>query len=179
MLDEEIIRDFGARVRAARLRLGLTQEELGKKIGADKSRISDYENGRRKCSLLTVYQLGKALDVSFDYLIEGKDLHSTERVFSENREESLSAVIEAIGCGITRWGLICVHDDEFGDYSVLHAVGSVDEEFGATIKRFEMLNIAGEGSIESMDPEIIRDISKDCAKSLLEKGTFQELFKND
>ena len=50
--DEAIIRAFGERLRIARLKKGMTQEELGESIGIDKSRISDYAIGdaaSRRC----------------------------------------------------------------------------------------------------------------------------------
>lgn len=38
--------DIGAKIRAARLAKGMTQEELGEILGVQKSAIAKYENGR-------------------------------------------------------------------------------------------------------------------------------------
>ena len=39
---------FGDRLRASRLRAGLTQRELAERIGAVQQVVSDWESGRRK-----------------------------------------------------------------------------------------------------------------------------------
>jgi transcriptional regulator with XRE-family HTH domain len=38
--------DIGAKIKAARISKGMTQEELGKILGVQKSAIAKYENGR-------------------------------------------------------------------------------------------------------------------------------------
>lgn len=38
--------DVGSKIKAARIAKGLTQEELGKLLGVQKSAVAKYENGR-------------------------------------------------------------------------------------------------------------------------------------
>ena len=38
--------DIGSKIKAARISKGMTQEELGKYLGVQKSAIAKYENGR-------------------------------------------------------------------------------------------------------------------------------------
>lgn len=38
--------DIGSKIKAARISKGMTQEELGKHLGVQKSAIAKYENGR-------------------------------------------------------------------------------------------------------------------------------------
>ena len=60
---------LGARVRARRKELDMTQEELIALTGTSTSHISNIENGKTKVSLELVFQLANALNTSFDYLL--------------------------------------------------------------------------------------------------------------
>ena len=62
---------FGKRLKAARKRALLTQEELADIIGVDKITLSNYETARRKDvnpSIETVYKIAATLKVSIDWL---------------------------------------------------------------------------------------------------------------
>ena len=64
----------GERIKYLRKQLGMTQEELGEKIGVQKAAINKYETGivvdlkRSK-----IAELAKALDCSPLYLLEGSE----------------------------------------------------------------------------------------------------------
>ena len=64
---------IGNRVKKARIKLGMTQTELGNKIGVSKVSISGYEDGTKKPKMKTFLLLVKVLNVSADYLL-GKDV---------------------------------------------------------------------------------------------------------
>jgi len=55
--------DVGARIRAARTHAGLTQLELGNRIGRDHRTIHRWEYGQRVPSLDDLLLLADALDV--------------------------------------------------------------------------------------------------------------------
>ena len=57
---------FGKRIRAWRLELGLTQNEIGKRAGIDPSAIAHYESGRRTPSFESIVRLARAFDVTID-----------------------------------------------------------------------------------------------------------------
>lgn len=61
---------IGTRIRDARLRLNLTQEELSKKVGVTKSAIANYENGVSTPKIEILYALMEALSVDANYLYE-------------------------------------------------------------------------------------------------------------
>jgi transcriptional regulator with XRE-family HTH domain len=63
----------GERVRRRRLELGLTQDALAEKAGISKSFLSDLENGRRSVGAETLLDLGRAMGVSLDFLMTGKE----------------------------------------------------------------------------------------------------------
>lgn len=63
---------FGARLRASRIALGLSQEKVGVSIGLDEScsrtRISRYETGAHEPAIATSQLLATALGVPLAYL---------------------------------------------------------------------------------------------------------------
>lgn len=64
--------DVGQKIKEARLEKGLTQEELGKIVGLQKSAIAKYENGRVvNIKRSTLQKLALALDLrGSDLIIE-------------------------------------------------------------------------------------------------------------
>lgn len=64
------LRLFGERVRTRRQDCKLTQEELGTRLGASRTWITDLENNRQRgLSADTVVRFARALGVSADYLL--------------------------------------------------------------------------------------------------------------
>jgi transcriptional regulator with XRE-family HTH domain len=64
---------FGARLREMRLARGLTQPEIGARVGTSASNISDLERGIKVPTLTTVARLADALDCSVSELVEVLD----------------------------------------------------------------------------------------------------------
>ena len=63
--------EFGRRLAIARTARGLTQEELGERIGRPKNSISEWERGLRMPYLDTVVLLADGLGLSLDDLVLG------------------------------------------------------------------------------------------------------------
>ncbi|WP_418427946.1 helix-turn-helix transcriptional regulator [Anaerotruncus massiliensis (ex Liu et al. 2021)] len=61
---------IGKRIKEARERLGLTQEELGKLVGVTGSSITNYEKETSHPKEPVMYALIKALDVDANYLFQ-------------------------------------------------------------------------------------------------------------
>lgn len=66
---------FGDALRELRKQRKMSQEELGKKIGATKQSISRYESGRVP-DVETIMALAEALEVPFSTLIQDYDWNS-------------------------------------------------------------------------------------------------------
>ncbi len=82
--------ELGQKIKEARLQKGLTQEELGKIVGLQKSAIAKYENGRVvNIKRSTLQKLAKALDLRGSDLIvesnpkEAATLHAKVLMDSE------------------------------------------------------------------------------------------------
>lgn len=63
---------FGVRIREARERLGISQEELAERLSRRQRAISDYENGNRRMFATDVPDLARALGVPVTYFFEGE-----------------------------------------------------------------------------------------------------------
>jgi len=50
-------------LRHARRKAGLTQEELGKRLGKYKTFVSKYESGEREITVIELIEIAEALDV--------------------------------------------------------------------------------------------------------------------
>jgi transcriptional regulator with XRE-family HTH domain len=66
-----LARAFGWRVRQLRERKNWTQERLAEHAELDRSYIAGIEAGLRNPSLVSVWKIAKALDVTLAVLLEG------------------------------------------------------------------------------------------------------------
>ena len=57
----------GKRIRLRRVQLGLSQTELGQKLGVTFQQIQKYENGANRVSCSRLYETSVALDVPIAY----------------------------------------------------------------------------------------------------------------
>ena len=87
--------DFGDRLRNLRVRDGLTQEYLAKKLGVTKSTVSAYETGTKFPSHKVLLNIIKLLIVSSDYFL-GMDSKNNEIPLSGLTEKEAEAVINLI-----------------------------------------------------------------------------------
>lgn len=65
--------DFSKRLRNLRVVKGLSQEELGKVLGYQRSAISGYEVGRNQPSYEVLNKISEYFNVSIDYLLGSDD----------------------------------------------------------------------------------------------------------
>lgn len=69
MNKEDLLTDFGKRLKKARTDKGMTQQELAEAINTSKSMISGYENGKNDPARSVLINLSKQLGVSINYLM--------------------------------------------------------------------------------------------------------------
>ena len=66
---DELLIAMGRKVRAARTGMGMTQQELGKSSGLDRTYISQVERGRQNISIGAALRIAHALDVPIGALL--------------------------------------------------------------------------------------------------------------
>ncbi len=68
IINKELLKSFGRNLRAERSRAGLSQDELGEKIGIDGRHISKIERGLVNTKLTTIIAILDVLEIPFDKL---------------------------------------------------------------------------------------------------------------
>lgn len=61
----------GKRVRHRRWMVGMTQQQLGEKVGIKFQQIQKYETGMNRISASRLWDIAQALDVPISYFFEG------------------------------------------------------------------------------------------------------------
>lgn len=64
-------KELGTRIRIARERQGLSQEEFAARISRDQRAVSEFENGKRRITVTELPTLARVLDVPLLYFFEG------------------------------------------------------------------------------------------------------------
>ena len=70
IMNLELSKEFGARVRKLRNVLGLSQEELAEKAGVHRTYIGMIERGEKNITLSNIEKIASALGVSVDKLFK-------------------------------------------------------------------------------------------------------------
>ena len=78
---------IGKRIKDMRIKMGLSQQELGDLLGVTKVSICGYENGTRTPSLETFNILAKVFNTTTDYLL-GREI----TIKSEENNEYLGSI---------------------------------------------------------------------------------------
>ena len=84
---DDITRIIGQRLRAHRLRAGLTQEELAERAELHNTYVGQVERGEKNITVISLDRLLTALGVSFPDFFEGMGTKSGEPVW---RPEAMS-----------------------------------------------------------------------------------------
>lgn len=65
--------ELGGRMKQARLRAGLTQQQVGDVLNKTKGAVSNFETGQNKPSLETLIAFANETNTSLDWLILGRE----------------------------------------------------------------------------------------------------------
>ncbi|BCJ90316.1 putative HTH-type transcriptional regulator [Terrihabitans soli] len=68
----------GSRMRARRLVLGISQEDLGKAVGVSFQQIQKYEKGANRIGASRLQKLAHALQVPISYFFEGMGVGTSD-----------------------------------------------------------------------------------------------------
>ncbi|MCI8372679.1 MAG: helix-turn-helix transcriptional regulator [Lachnospiraceae bacterium] len=99
----DLYKKAGERILLTRNMRGYTRESLAELAGISDKFLYEVENGKRGFSAIVLYSLSKALDVSNDYILTGKDnnnydkkLISTLELFDKRQTEKLGIILKEI-----------------------------------------------------------------------------------
>lgn len=70
---DPIDQHVGGQLRLRRAQAGMTQSELGAKVGLSFQAVQKYETGENRISASRLFQLARILDVPLSYFFEGLD----------------------------------------------------------------------------------------------------------
>lgn len=84
---------LGARIRALRKAQGLTQKDLGERLGVSQVQISNYELGIDEPPASTLPRLAQILDTSVQYLLTGSHDPAGRVPFGTEWEEAVLALV--------------------------------------------------------------------------------------
>lgn len=87
--------DFGIRLKELRENHGMTQDQLGRKIGRSKSVISSYENNVKIPPVDILTELAVIYNVSLDYLV---GIDKNEMISVAGMSDAQKKLIQMIAC---------------------------------------------------------------------------------
>ena len=70
--------EMGKRIRLRRVEIGVSQSELGEKLGVSFQQVQKYEKGVNRVGAARLSQIAKALDVPITFFYEGVDTKGRE-----------------------------------------------------------------------------------------------------
>lgn len=65
---------FSQRLKELRLKKGLTQTELGERVGVKQNTFTNWENGKREPNFETLLKLASILNTTTSYLLGESDI---------------------------------------------------------------------------------------------------------
>ncbi|MDX1469485.1 MAG: helix-turn-helix domain-containing protein, partial [Acidimicrobiia bacterium] len=123
----EDLEGIGRRIREERVRVGLSQRELARRLGLSASLISQLESGQTRPSVGTLYSIVTELDVSLDRVIRGEDF--TRQSAEDSIQSGTSPVVHPaerqaidLASGV-RWEELTSESEDGVDF--LHAIYEV------------------------------------------------------
>jgi transcriptional regulator with XRE-family HTH domain len=89
-----IDRHVGGRVRLRRTLIGMSQEQLGAKLGLTFQQIQKYEKGSNRISASRLWEIASALEVPISYFYEGagNEIRDNPQGFGESGQASIEGI---------------------------------------------------------------------------------------
>ena len=140
---------FNDRLKELRIKAGLKQSELGKKVGVSASTIGMYEQGRRSPDREMLIKLSNVFNVTLDYLVDNNNIKTDDTdLFNLKGDVRFlkkvkdSDMIKIPVLGAIRAGLPLYADENIIDYEYVHQEELVmgEETFFLEVKGDSMIN---------------------------------------
>ena len=81
--------DIGSKIKAARLKKKMTQEQVAELLGVSRQTISNWENEKSYPDIISVIKMSDYYEASLDYLLKGEQKMNT---YYDYLEESTNVV---------------------------------------------------------------------------------------
>ena len=69
--------DIGSKIKAARLKKKMTQEQVAELLGVSRQTISNWENEKSYPDIISVIKMSDYYEASLDYLLKGEQKMNT------------------------------------------------------------------------------------------------------
>lgn len=83
--------EIGSKIKEARLKIELTQEQVAEELGVSRQTISNWETGKSYPDIVSVIKMSDLYNVSLDYLLKGKEAETMSN-YMNYLEESTNTV---------------------------------------------------------------------------------------
>lgn len=93
---ENVTKKFASAVLSRRKELGLTQEELAKRVGTSKQMVSKYELGQRSPKVEMANAFATALETTLDELLDAEKLEQEEQKVEDPEIHIVSGMMEGM-----------------------------------------------------------------------------------
>lgn len=141
----------GDRLRAAREAADMTQEQLGNLVGTTKQQISKLESGRRTLDIEWAERLSKALGISRDRLLFGRDASYTSQLREETDEQGrMVELVELDVRAAAGHGLEVEANQEIARWAVPRAM--LEGVTTATPSRLRIITVYGDSMAPTFPP---------------------------
>ncbi|WP_319462356.1 XRE family transcriptional regulator [Micromonospora sp. RTP1Z1] len=105
MVDDREWSAVGEQVRQVRLSMGMSQNELARAVGLDRTMLAKVEAGTRRLDAFELLKLSSALGVSMDYLIEPQPevLSRRSAQITEDSDSQVARSSQRLEIALTEW----------------------------------------------------------------------------
>lgn len=90
-----IYKGIGKKIQKAREELGLSQEELARRLGYTQAALSNYELGKRRLYLANIEHIARELNRPLRYFLEESSLKATQKN-EKPRDETLDRIVQLL-----------------------------------------------------------------------------------
>lgn len=161
--------NVGNNIKKIRKAKGLTQADLGRKLGISQAAIGQFEKGKTSIKIETIEKISKALDVPVNSLLLGLDIDPNES--SENKDKTNSETTKRLA--IIKF-LECIYN-----FACINKVKIYDRKTGNEIYNEEYISIAdnygcGAGVIDNDVLDTAINIIESICKNLIHLNSMSE-----
>ena len=155
--------DLGKNIKEMRRKKGLTQEELGKRIGVEKSAISRWENGDRKPNIDHINNIALVLEIPLGALLSDNDSYESSRGWEGNIIKDKEPQDHKIQSDLE---MVKEDTENFDTHKIVITLPKIDDP--ELLQAFE-----GFKELKNLTPQDLEDIKAilKLANSIIEKRT--------